>query len=273
MSRQGVVQFENPVSRHPLNVGLRAWYYMPDSRFATQGRIFNLVNRRFNPGTVSGTFGFGATPRNSIAFRQLSPVSFVTVPDGLIPGAAAGTSGTVCGWVRATGLWSRFRNVWLWNSRNVDVSMNGGQIGGAGAQPSAFIFSATRVTGTLTTDARWVWLAATLRYNGTLNVYVNGVSIGSSAVGTHQTQVGFTARIWAYSDPVANQADWLGPYEFDDTRVYDRDLSAEEIRFLYMESLDGNQNTLNLERQRRYGFASTPSGSLLQSSYFMAFPG
>jgi hypothetical protein len=273
VNRIGPVQLENAVNRaHPLNANLRAWYYMPDARFVSHGRVFNLLDRRANPGTVSGPFGFGATPRSSIAFRQLSPVSFVTIPSGLIPGDATGAAGTACGWVRATGLWSRFRNVWLWSSRNFDLSMNGGQGGGAGGQPSAFIFSATRVNGTLTTDARWVWLAATLRYNGTLNVYVNGVSIGSSAVGAHQTQVGFTAKIWAYSDPVANQADWTGPYEFDDTRIYDRDLNADEIRALYMESLAGNPTTLNTDRERRFGFAATTPNRRL-SSRNLCFPG
>jgi hypothetical protein len=272
MRRQGIVQFENPVSRsHPLNANLKAWYYMPDSRFVSQGRVFNLLDRRSNPGTISGNYGFGATARNSIAFRQLAATSFVAVPDGLIPGGAANTSGTVCGWVRAA-TWSRFRNVWIWNSRNLDLSMNGGQGGGSGAQPSATIFTATRVSGTLTTDARWVWLAVTLRYSGTLNVYVNGVSIGSSAVGTHQTQIGFTAKLWAYSDPVANQADWLGPYEFDDTRIYDRDLSAFEIWSLYVESLRGNPTTLRCERQRTYGF-SAAGPSRARSSRFLCFPG
>jgi hypothetical protein len=257
------VSYDLPVNAgHPLNRNLKAWYYMPDSRFVSHGRVLNLTNRRSNPGVVSGPFGFNATSRNSVAFRQLAPTSFVTIPDGLVPGDATGTSGTVCGWVRSTGLWSRFRNVWLWNSRNIDVSMNGGQGGGAGAQPSGFIFSSTRVNGTITTDARWVWLAVTLRYNGTLNVYANGSSIGSSAVGTHQTQIGFTAKIWAYSDPVPNQSDWLGPYEFDDTRVYDRDLDATEIRNLYNESLRGNSETLNFVRQTRSVLVSSGSTSL-----------
>ena len=248
------IDVHSPVNwSHPLNNGLLGWYYVPTPAFIAGNKILNIAsNRRDRQGANDGTVTNGppvfvASTRNSLAFRQMSAIHYVLLPDGLIAGDSATASGTVSGWIKAENRWTDFRKNLIWSSRNYEVGIEGAQANGGG--PYTFIFPPT-ARGSTTTNYRWTYITSTIKSNGFLRVYANGNLAAETAyTGNFQTQVGYGSSLWTYSDRQVGQGNWLGPYQYDDTKVYNRELSADEIKNLYLESSGGNPNTLNFRRR------------------------
>lgn len=256
-----LIDSHSPVNwSSPLNRGLLAWYYVPSEAFIAGAKVLNLASNKrngqnTNDGTITnGICSFVQSTRSSFAFRQTSAIHHVALPDGLIPGDSATASATISGWIKAENRWSDFRKNQIWASRNYELSFEGAQANGA--SPYAFIFPQT-ARGSTTRNYGWSFLTSTIASNGFLRIYLNGTLQAQTAYsGNYQTQVGFTAVLWAFSDRQVNQANWLGPYHYDDTRIYNRELGADEIRSLYFEGLNGNINTLNFTRKRSVSIAA-----------------
>ena len=228
-----LIDRHSPVNwSNPLNRGLLGWYYVPSEAFIAGNKVLNLASNKknrqnTNDGTItSGPATFVRSSRHSFAFRQMSSTHYVALDDGLIPGDSSTAGATWCGWIKAENRWTDFRENTIWSSRNCKVGFYGAQANGGQPYSSMWPKEATASTfGTATKDYGWSFVAGTIFSNGFLKVYYNGELAGQQTyTGNFQTQVGFAAVLWAFSDRQVIQGNWLGPYHYDDTRIYNREL-------------------------------------------------
>ena len=172
--------------------------------------------------------------KNDIEWSQKGMIQndadqYVLLPDGYV-----NTEGTVIGSIDPIGVYSYWRSSIVWSSRNwvVEIKMvgNGSFIascykwGGSG-----FVL----VNSSLIQRDKSYTLASSFKDGDTLKLYVDGNLAGEAAyTGANQTQAGWSARIFSYSDPQPGQHNWANPYLYGPVLLYKRVLSASEIKTL-----------------------------------------
>jgi len=102
-----------------------------------------------------------------------------------------------------------------------------------------------QVAGTLLTDAVWYHVATTMQIGGDFQLYVDGMHDATTSIsGT----TGYTDTTPSSVFTIGQK--WAGggnPFDgfVDDVRIYDRELSPQEVRQLYLESRNRFTRTLN----------------------------
>ena len=172
--------------------------------------------------------------KNDIEWSQKGMIQndadqYVLLPDGYV-----NTEGTVIGSIDPIGVYSYWRSSIVWSSRNwvVEIKMEGNgsfiascyKWGGSG-----FVL----VNSSLIQRDKSYTLASSFKDGDTLKLYVDGNLAGEAAyTGANQTQAGWSARIFSYSDPQPGQHNWANPYLYGPVLLYKRVLSASEIKTL-----------------------------------------
>ena len=200
-----------------------AW--MPSLGVTGIAKVRNLVKGRTGDGVI--TNGIKVT---QLGFVQNDADEFIQLNDGYV-----NTSGTVVTSIKPTTQYSHYRNSELWQSRNWGLTINSRTgIGTSKWDNSGGFKSAT--TPLPKGNVKY-HLASSFSDNGEIALYVDGVKAASTPYVNSQTQQGYTARFASYTNRVPGHHNWTGPYIFGGVLLFDRVLTENEIKQLYVDSL------------------------------------
>lgn len=171
--------------------------------------------------------------KNDIEWSQKGMIQndadqYVLLPDGYV-----NTEGTVIGSIDPIGVYSHFRSHQVWNSRNWIVEIS--SVGGSGFIASCNKWGSSgyaTVNSSSTQSDKSYTLASSFKDGDTLKLYVDGNLAGETAYSGSQTQAGWDAKIFRYSDAQPGQHNWANPYLYGPVLLYKRVLSASEIKTL-----------------------------------------
>lgn len=250
------VDWGKPVSSHPLNRGLAAWFLSVPQRFRVGSLQWQDVTRA-HIGVLTNSPVWGRSPERPggrLSLNATSGTSYVQVPHATRLNLSESAS-TIAFWVRSPFVAADF-SAWLdkgegdagnahaWSIRASTVSADG--------RVTILLEdgSATSV-GAVFLNAIWCYLVIT--WDGTnIHFYRNGAFLESVSQpsGTFRSSDTNTFNINALRASGAVLA--RSGTRLDDIRLYDnRVLSAGEIAELYRKSCRGNANLLNRWRLHR----------------------
>lgn len=251
------INLTHPVNkRHPLNVGLVAWW-LGLRQWSGGGMWFDLC-RNAN-GTLTNGPSWRASDRPGghrvLSFDGSNDYVTATAPAAL---SSIGTTGAV-----AVAMWAKIP-VAAATSRFLMATTSG-----AAASGIDILYGLGGASGALTfrlgggnpvthsggyNDNLWHHIVGS-RTGNQITLYVNGVSVATAGNSNNASSSG-PLQLGARNG--ANFAQFTG----DDLRIWNRDLSAGEVAELYRESRSGYPRMLNRVR-RPQGWPSQASGRLL----------
>lgn len=239
-----VLNYGNPVNRAaPLNSGLVAWW-LSLAQATGGGRILDL-NKRLNATLTNGAKPSGQRRQSgfgSYLFDGTNDYATCAGPGG------SWSAFTLVGWVKPTSL-GDFERFVSFNLPRLGIMANG--------RLTAEFSGVDRFSSVgLVTTGSWQHVGLvysdTLRCefwkNGTLDTSIGSPSFGSQSPGT--CYIGSYNGAILFFDGV-----------LDDWRVYNRALTANEMKLLYNASRTGYQRELNwLDRPWLVNSAAAPAG-------------
>lgn len=238
------INWANPVSAHPLNRNLVSWYLgHPD----INGNIFYDLCKRYNAiagSSPSPTWQISAQVQESFGL-QTDGVSTYSISSPVLMNSTS--AATLAGWVYRPfinskvffGLYasdsSRFGIIWDVDGNLYHITDNN------------FPFYSFAFTG-------WYFFAHVFDGNATIKqiVYRNGLPQTISSAPTSQTSLQSDVGTAFLIGRSLSNTFYSGIY--DDIRLYNRALSANEILQLYQESFNKHSLTLNRTQQFWRGY-------------------
>ena len=249
------IDLGNPVSKHPLNDGLVAWW-LPLPNNSGGGKLFDLTGRG-NHGTRTNvpTWTLGPSRYAALKFAAASS-QYVSVGD---PASLRITGDmTVACWVRLTT--DAPANGYMLVAKDGDtggraytfdvVSATGNQLRfyiNGGTPAGNIVSSASRLTAGV-----WYHVAGTYSSAGTLKVYINGVldataTGGSASIPTATAEVRIGARVYSGFEGYADAV-------IADAMIQNVSLTDAGIASLYDQARRGYPDTLRRWGRRAWSF-------------------
>ncbi len=241
-----LIDLGNPVSDHPLNRGLVAWWLpLPNNQGGT--RLYDITTKR-GSGTLTGGPTWVPGPAG---FQAIDCVRASTQYATGALASTAQTAWTIACWLATATL----------TSSDGTITFNGspGSNGYGFRQYTSLNLNliadgvANQAAGAGYTLAAGVWThAVCTRSGGTSTLYVNGVQISTGASGINTPTAGGTS-VGARSN---GTQPWGG--KVTDHQIWTRGLSASEVWSVYTQARRDYPDQLRRYTPRTWSFASAP---------------
>jgi hypothetical protein len=255
------VDWDNPISDDPLNVGLVSrWQVGEDNPLWGGPKLYDLCG--INHGLLTGFAASDnpwkpAGPVGSIGSLSFSSASSQYIPTANIPNL---TTWTLLAWLYDAGVGTRSV------IGQIDSSaQNATFFWRYGASSGFTVGAASYLQVTLTVPPANIWTRCAFVYDGaSLLGYQNGVLFDPVAASGTPANPGTTIAT------IGRLGDFAGQYwegGMDDVRVYSRALSATELVAEYQDSKAGSPDTLNWYKPKRYFFVDAGGGGTFNASW------
>lgn len=263
----GQIDWENPLTDHPLNIGRQLWLLVGEDNPLWGGtKLYDLASgynalltnfaASVNPWVASyRSGGFGA-----LRFDGTDDLAVCTDYKG-VTGTGARTTNI---WFRTTDTdaTAAANNAIAWGVAIVipgelhNISIENG------VAWARYGIGNTVSAGSGYNDGNWHMLTIVQPAGATVaNVlfYVDAVSLATTTAGSAALNTGSADVRLGYSANVVAAAYFLG--DLDDASIWNRVLTAAEIYQLYRESIDGYPNTLRRVRRNYSAVAQTAAAT------------
>jgi concanavalin A-like lectin/glucanase superfamily protein len=235
------IDLGNPVSDHPLNRGLLAWFLPLPGAACGAARLFSLVgghNGQFvnGPGVTRG-------PGELLGVRFDGDDDHLTASFANLLATRANTS-LFCWVFTATGTTS------VWGERSADTPIWKLEIGNTNMR-----FTHRDDSGTLSqlsagpslTDSQWHHIGIT-KAGTSLVCYHDGINLGTQTINGNDTLT--VSTVWIGGDSQDAAADYQGVAT--DWRAYNRTLADSEVALLHDQTSQGHPDTLRRFSRRTW---------------------
>lgn len=253
---KGAINLGNPVSNSPLNRGLQAWLLALPGRMSGATFCELTPNRRHAAFTNAPSWASSTGRPGGIGtiVETAASTMGVSVPNPV----ALNSSVSAAMWLRPTTSVGGLCSCWAMGGAS---STAGGTAFGLLRNPvfadsklalTWGLFGSVITTTNTFSASTWFHVLCT-RTGTTGNIYVNGL-LDTTGTNADSPGNGSGTLTWAVGNGVTfakSGADW-----WDDFRIWDRCLSADEALRVYNDSRTGYQQTLNRLPMRVYGTAA-----------------